>query len=284
MPDPTSSLAIWRSCRRTSGLSSPLTIAKRTANTLANPTVLSRTAQDRDGKQQAYEAADATICHGWQRLRSDVRPTPAAAASIKRAPAPPRLRRRHGLASANSDSDLGITSVYLQGINSGEIIEAVHARRRHDYRQRLAAALIDCERGAFVRKEKQLRTAAILASMPAPLIEFQRRSRSRPAVCTECSESASGHGPLRRIRWQADTDNLRLGVHDRRSGPGDTASLPYFSVADLPTTIERVRELGGSVIHPGDRWAVCRDSEGGPFALAPRPDSGYTGRPPRSPR
>ena len=27
-------------------------------------------------------------------------------------------------------------------------------------------------------------------------------------------------------------------------------------------------ELGGSIIHPGDRWAVCRDSEGSPFALA----------------
>jgi len=60
----------------------------------------------------------------------------------------------------------------------------------------------------------------------------------------------------------------RLGVHERGPGPGDTACLPYFTVADLATTLERVRELGGSVIHPGDRWAVCRDSEGSPFALA----------------
>jgi hypothetical protein len=29
-----------------------------------------------------------------------------------------------------------------------------------------------------------------------------------------------------------------------------------------------VRELGGSIIHPGERWAICRDSEGSPFALA----------------
>ena len=28
------------------------------------------------------------------------------------------------------------------------------------------------------------------------------------------------------------------------------------------------QDLGGSVIHPGERWAVCRDSEGSPFALA----------------
>lgn len=64
---------------------------------------------------------------------------------------------------------------------------------------------------------------------------------------------------------------LRLGVHDRGPGPGDTASLPYFTVDDLATALERVRELGGSVIHPGERWAVCRDSEGSPFALAAAP-------------
>jgi len=28
--------------------------------------------------------------------------------------------------------------------------------------------------------------------------------------------------------------------------------------------------LGGSVIHPGERWAICRDSEGSPFGLAAR--------------
>jgi predicted enzyme related to lactoylglutathione lyase len=75
-------------------------------------------------------------------------------------------------------------------------------------------------------------------------------------------------------RWQTDTDGLRLGVHERGPGPGDTASLPYFTVADLATTLERVRELGGSIIHPGDRWAVCRDSEGSPFALAAAPAPG----------
>ena len=65
-----------------------------------------------------------------------------------------------------------------------------------------------------------------------------------------------------------ERERAALGVHERGPGPGDTASLPYFTVADLATTLERVRELGGTVIHPGDRWAVCRDSEGSPFALA----------------
>jgi len=31
--------------------------------------------------------------------------------------------------------------------------------------------------------------------------------------------------------------------------------------------LARVADLGGSVIHPGERWAICRDSEGSPFAL-----------------
>jgi len=31
--------------------------------------------------------------------------------------------------------------------------------------------------------------------------------------------------------------------------------------------LERVQALGGSVVHPGERWAICKDSEGSPFAL-----------------
>jgi predicted enzyme related to lactoylglutathione lyase len=71
--------------------------------------------------------------------------------------------------------------------------------------------------------------------------------------------------------WETDAAGLRIGVHERGSGPGDTASLAYFSVEDMPAALERVQELGGSVIHPGERWAICRDSEGSPFALAASP-------------
>jgi predicted enzyme related to lactoylglutathione lyase len=39
-------------------------------------------------------------------------------------------------------------------------------------------------------------------------------------------------------------------------------------VDDLPAALERVGELGGSVVHPGERFAVCKDSEGTPFGLA----------------
>jgi predicted enzyme related to lactoylglutathione lyase len=69
--------------------------------------------------------------------------------------------------------------------------------------------------------------------------------------------------------WQTHTDDgPAIGVHRRGTGPGDTVSLPYFEVADIETALERVVKLGGSVIHPGSQWAICRDSEGSPFALA----------------
>ena len=62
-----------------------------------------------------------------------------------------------------------------------------------------------------------------------------------------------------------------IGVHARGPGPGDTVSLPYFEVDDLADALRRVQALGGSVIHPGERWAVCKDSEGSPFGVAARP-------------
>jgi predicted enzyme related to lactoylglutathione lyase len=73
--------------------------------------------------------------------------------------------------------------------------------------------------------------------------------------------------------WQTATGEAggaQVGVHARGRGPGDTFSLPYFTVVDLTTAIARVTELGGSVVHPGERWAICRDSEGTPFGLALR--------------
>jgi len=63
-----------------------------------------------------------------------------------------------------------------------------------------------------------------------------------------------------------------FGIHARGAGPGDTASLPYFGVSDMALALERVRGLGGSVIHPGEAWSVCRDSEGTPFGLTLSPD------------
>ena len=74
--------------------------------------------------------------------------------------------------------------------------------------------------------------------------------------------------------WQASGDGAAVGVHRRGTGPGDTFSLPYFEVADIPAALERVKALGGTVVHPGSRWAICKDSEGSPFGLARRRDAG----------
>jgi predicted enzyme related to lactoylglutathione lyase len=112
--------------------------------------------------------------------------------------------------------------------------------------------------------------------VPAPLIEFpaddpdraRRFWRGLLGAELEPRGADAGSG------WEVTDGDLRLGVHERGRGPGDTASLPYFTVADLAAAMERVRELGGAVVHPGERWAICRDSEGSPFALAAAlPDS-----------
>jgi predicted enzyme related to lactoylglutathione lyase len=57
-------------------------------------------------------------------------------------------------------------------------------------------------------------------------------------------------------------------LHERGRGPGDRFALPYFAVANLPDALARVQELGGEVVHPGERWAICRDSEGTPFGVS----------------
>jgi uncharacterized protein len=68
--------------------------------------------------------------------------------------------------------------------------------------------------------------------------------------------------------WQDGSADPAVGLHQRGRGPGDSFSLPYFGVEDLPRALERVKELGGTVVHPGEAWAVCKDSEGSPFGLA----------------
>ncbi len=73
--------------------------------------------------------------------------------------------------------------------------------------------------------------------------------------------------------WQTGAERPAVGVHARGRGPGDSFSLPYFRVEDLQRAIELVPALGGSIVHPGEVWAICKDSEGNPFALS-GPDGG----------
>jgi predicted enzyme related to lactoylglutathione lyase len=67
--------------------------------------------------------------------------------------------------------------------------------------------------------------------------------------------------------WQTHSGAPAVGVHARGRGPGDSVSLPYFAVSDVAEALVRVEALGGSVVHPGKVWAICKDSEGSPFGL-----------------
>ena len=102
------------------------------------------------------------------------------------------------------------------------------------------------------------------------LVEFPADDPERARVFWEgllgrpLAERKDGEGQGRQTRGDA----VAVGIHERGGGPGDRVSLPYFTVADVSDALERVRELGGEVIHPGERWAICRDSEGSPFGLA----------------
>jgi predicted enzyme related to lactoylglutathione lyase len=64
---------------------------------------------------------------------------------------------------------------------------------------------------------------------------------------------------------QTRSDAAKIGVHKRGTGPGDTFSLPYLMVDDMASTLQRVIALDGTVVHPGEHFAICEDSEGNPF-------------------
>jgi predicted enzyme related to lactoylglutathione lyase len=109
-------------------------------------------------------------------------------------------------------------------------------------------------------------------SPPVALVEFPaddveralRFWRELLGVTLDPRSRGEGEG------WQSHSPGPSVGVHARGQGPGDRFSLPYFAVDDLREAIDRVEALGGAVIHPGERWAICRDSEGTPFGLTAR--------------
>jgi predicted enzyme related to lactoylglutathione lyase len=108
--------------------------------------------------------------------------------------------------------------------------------------------------------------SASLIEFPADDPERARRFWSG-LLDQELAERAAGEGE----GWQTHSGAPAVGVHSRGRGPGDSFSLPYFAVGDLAEALERVQALGGSVVHPGERWAICKDSEGSPFGLAAAP-------------
>jgi len=104
-----------------------------------------------------------------------------------------------------------------------------------------------------------------LAYVEFPADDTERARRFWAGVLgAELDARGEGEG----AGWQTRGDAPAIGVHERGRGPGDSFSLPYFEVGDMEAALARVTELGGNVVHPGERWAICRDSEGSPFALA----------------
>jgi len=105
-----------------------------------------------------------------------------------------------------------------------------------------------------------------LVEFPADYLERAQRFWQE-LLAVELEERREGEGTGVQTHW----DGAELGIHPRGTGPGDRVSLAYFRVPDVASALIRVVELGGEVIHPGERWAICRDSEGSPFGLARGP-------------
>jgi predicted enzyme related to lactoylglutathione lyase len=111
-----------------------------------------------------------------------------------------------------------------------------------------------------------------MAKSPLGLIEFPADDPERArrfwtgvlGVELDPRSAEEGQG------WQTRGGGPAFGVHERGRGPGDTFSLPYFEVDDLPEALAQVGALGGTIIHPGEKWAICKDSEGTPFGLGAR--------------
>jgi predicted enzyme related to lactoylglutathione lyase len=111
-----------------------------------------------------------------------------------------------------------------------------------------------------------------MAESPLGLIEFPADDpeRARRFWTGVLGVELQPRGAEEGQGWQTRGAGPAFGVHERGRGPGDTFSLPYFEVDDLPAALEQVGALGGTIIHPGEKWAICKDSEGTPFGLAAR--------------
>ena len=44
--------------------------------------------------------------------------------------------------------------------------------------------------------------------------------------------------------WQTRSDGPAVGVHERGRGPGDSFSLPYFTVSDIAEALKNIQALG----------------------------------------
>ena len=144
------------------------------------------------------------------------------------------------------------------------------------FRHRYATYARAARRSAVRRRQGAWPGGGIVRAVPGSplsLIEFPADDAARARrfwaqlldVELEARQDGEGEG------WQTHSGLPAVGVHARGRGPGDSFSLPYFAVSDVAHALERVEALGGSVVHPGEAWAICKDTEGTPFGLAQEP-------------
>jgi len=110
------------------------------------------------------------------------------------------------------------------------------------------------------------RCSLSLIEFPADEPERARRFWAE-LLGVELEERQDGEGE----GWQTRSGTAAVGLHARGRGPGDSFSLPYFTISNVAAALAKVEALGGSVVHPGERWAICKDSEGSPFGLTQDP-------------
>src|ERR1700722_7725703 len=91
------------------------------------------------------------------------------------------------------------------------------------------------------------------ADDPERAVRFWTEVLGQPLDAREASQGGG---------WQTAGASPAAGVSARGRGAGHSAAPTERPATDLPGALERVASLGGTVVHPGDRWAVCRDSEG----------------------
>ena len=114
------------------------------------------------------------------------------------------------------------------------------------------------------------RPRSSIAAVRLDLVEFPADDHSGPPVLVgpawrgaRAAHREEGAG------WQTRTGDTTVGIHARGPGPGDTWSLPYFTVSDAWRRPWRgSRSLAARSCTPATACRSARDSEGTPFALA----------------
>jgi len=123
-----------------------------------------------------------------------------------------------------------------------------------------------------LRRLKTLLENGERSESPVALVEFpaDEPDRARRFWTGLLGIELAARAPHQGAGWQTIAGEPAIGLHERGRGPGDSFSLSYFQVRDMPSALSQVEALGGSVVHPGESFAICKDSEGSPFGLTAR--------------